>query len=178
MEKTKVKVSITGLSESPSKQEEIDILFQLHKLFEGKQWYVSSLFSEDLVTWFGHQVSQDVSCDVVLEVNAAREHALKADSLARKVMSDLDMEAKEHDRKISQHRDGYESEIKVMKEELQRAKEREAEYADGLEKEVAQHAEAVRNVQQDRSTMDSLETEVIRLKAKLYDLAIDRERVR
>jgi hypothetical protein len=166
----KVKVSVTGLSDNPSKQEEIDILFQLHKLFEGRQWYVSSLFSEDLVTWFSHQVSQDVNCDVMLELSGSREHALKAEGIIRNMTAALEVQAKEHDRKLSKVRDGYEAEIKHLKQELQFSKEREAEYADGLEKEKEQCIEADRVIRQNRTTIDFLEAEIIRLKAKLYDL--------
>jgi hypothetical protein len=170
MEKTKVKVSVSGLDENPTKAEEVEVVVQLVEKFRGKGWYLSSLFGTGLLAWFEGQAAQDVNCNVMLELEAAREHALKAVGIARKAVADIEANARDHDRKLSQFRDGYRSEIEKLKQELESAKGREAEYADGLEKERQQREEADRTIRQNRSTIDVLEAEVIKLKARLYDL--------
>jgi hypothetical protein len=169
-EKSQIKVSITGLDENPSKSDEVAVLERLVEMFICKQWYLSLLFSKDLLEWFRGQVAQDVSCDLMGEFGFSRDQVMNAESRANTLKTDLESQAKIHDAKLSEFKRVYEDEISKLRNELDRTKEREAEYADELGKEHVRNLFADCTIRQDRSTIDVLEVEIIRLKARLYDL--------
>lgn len=72
---SKVKVTVGGvkLDAGTTKNEEIEILREISRQFEGKQMYLSSLFTRDLLNWCEGRIRDDFPIDLMLEYTETRK---------------------------------------------------------------------------------------------------------
>lgn len=176
-DRIRVKILIDGevLGSQAGKQDEIAILNKIRDAVCGTQTYLEALFSPRLIEWFSQMVADDFCSDVMLVV----DELSRAETVLRSAITSLEAEIKrmkkDHDMKISNHRDGYNGEIKKLKEGLERTKELRDEYADGLEKESRRRIEVENELRNCELISAGREEDIVRLKARLYDLTAKSE---
>ena len=176
-DRIRVKISIDGeaLGSQTSKQTEIAILHKIRDAVCGTQTYLEGLFSLRLIEWFSQKVADDLGCNVMQVVDELYSGEMASRMSIMSLEAEMERMKKDHDMKISNHRDAYESEIKKLKEELERTKELRDEYADGLEKAVRRLKEVESELRNCELISAGREEDLVRLKARLYDLTAKSE---
>lgn len=176
-DRIRVKMSIDGevLGSQTGKQDEIAILHKIRAAVYGTQTYLEGLFSPRLIEWFAQKVADDFGCDVMQVVDELSRGETVLRSAITSLEAEMERMKKDHDMKLSAHRDGYHEEIKRLKDEVENRKERMREYADALERVNAQ----LRGVESELRNCELIsagrEEDIVRLKARLYDLTAKSE---
>lgn len=146
------------LVEKASKQEEIEWLQALAKSVQGKDLYLADLFTEKLVNWAAEAIRNDFPPNVMESLDTAWSEETKAHDDLKAAAREIEERKKGESEKLERitllenHLRNYDERIRDLTEQVQ----------DRLEE-----ANAMLNEK------EVLEAEIIRLKARLFDL-IDR----
>ena len=176
-DRIRVKMSIDGevLGSQTGKQDEIAILNKIRDAVSGTQTYLEGLFSPRLIEWFSKEVANDFSCNVMLVADDLSRGEMVLKSANTRLEVEMERMKKDHDIKLSAHRDGYHEEISRLKDEVESRKERMREYADALERVNAQLREVESELRNCELISAGREEDIVRLKARLYDLTAKSE---
>jgi len=150
--------------DNPSKAEEIEVLTKIRDAVAGKDLYLVSLFTDDLVAWATKQIQDDVMPDLYayyqdeirtadVELGNFRKKLAEVEGKAESLQRELDEKARE---------------MKVLWNQLKTVEEaRDAAYE--------KYEEALATASSIGAEKALVEEEVVKLKARLYDLMIEKE---
>ena len=141
-----------------AKAEEIKILDKLTKCFvENPDNYLASLFTAEFLGWATNQIRDDIVVDVMQHINDYSK-----DDEIRELKQELDSQKKVSELN-AEEMDKLEGELKIAKDRIDFLRNETGKRTQDLEK---AHKECLAHSTQ----TDDLETELVKLKAKLYDL--------
>jgi hypothetical protein len=128
--------------------------------------YLKSLFTEEFLNWVAGRISDDIAPDIMAWLQEARisrdKVATEAERMAQEAARDLNA--------VEQVRDSLREKVKTKQSELDVAREQ-------FQLELEQALVFEKDWEGEYARAERLETEVTRLKAKLFDY-MEREQVR
>ncbi|OPY90564.1 MAG: hypothetical protein A4E73_02408 [Syntrophaceae bacterium PtaU1.Bin231] len=168
-----------GLDRSPCKADEIEFLGRLVDFFSDSNAYLKNIFTDELLKWFKREIESDMSCDVMAEVDFFRTEMQKNFAEAMSLTSKLS-DAKNEIQSLIRQNSAMATTLSEQAAELHDLRETKISY-EVLEKQYSLLIEA-RNaalgridelttaVEELHSKVLDKDSEILRLKAKLFDI--------
>lgn len=160
------------LDRDPSKQEEIDALHKVADVFRNGDTYLSSFFTNDLLSWCEIQIKNDIGPDLYGTYAYQQSGAL----------SELETLKKDHESTVREvnYLQGQLAGKHNELEQEQKSKAGIIEHCQGVEEKNKDLLSALSEMRAERDEFrnikESYADELIRLKAKLFDLQEEAEK--
>lgn len=155
-------MNLQPINGTASKQEEIDLLNKVAKLF-GKGTYMADFLNEATLGWVESQLKDDFPPELYEALQSECNEHGKTLSKLLKVQQELEQEIRLHGATAS----GYAGQVDRLAEEVKRLKEDRISYIDSMSSSIDE-VRAERNDAEAKLMV--AQTEVNRLKIEVYDL--------
>lgn len=163
----RVKVKITGveLGAQTAKAEEVLLLMAIAEQFDGKDMYLSSLFSKQLLEWFSSRVRDDFSTDIIEELESYRKTNADLNRLMREDEANAMKEVSKMEQRVKSQDE--------MIRDLEESYRNKSQYCESLENDCVVYRKDVTDLLEREADAlkrcAALEERIVELKAQLYD---------
>lgn len=155
-------MNIQPLTKDASKQEEIDLLHKVAKLFPAGT-YLASLFSEGMLAWVEECIKSDFSAELYESMLQERDKLWKQKSMVAHQGAELIRSRKQYDAMVQ----SYQTKVDMLETSLENSKVYLIKYQDRMSLSI----DEVRAERNDaKAKLMVAQTEVNRLKVEMYDL--------